>query len=119
MVATMYVPVAQQTPESFWGVVLLTVSTAPDQRARVEHDLAAAFKQIDPTVGVTFNTFDQLVDATITQQRLIAMLSSFFGGLALLLAAVGLYGGVAHAVRARRIEIGLRMALGATPSNIM
>jgi ABC-type antimicrobial peptide transport system permease subunit len=42
-----------------------------------------------------------------------------FGGLALLLAAVGLYGIVAHAVRARQTEIGLRMALGAAPSSIV
>jgi putative ABC transport system permease protein len=47
------------------------------------------------------------------------MLSAFFGGLALLLAAVGLYGTVAHAVRARQTEIGLRTALGAAPSSIV
>ncbi len=75
--------------------------------------------QADPTVAFTFGTFDQLVEATVTQERLIAMLSAFFGGLALLLAAVGLYGVVAHAVRARQTEIGLRMALGAAPSSIV
>jgi putative ABC transport system permease protein len=47
------------------------------------------------------------------------MLSAFFGGLALLLAAVGLYGVVAHAVRVRQTEIGLRTALGAAPSSIV
>ena len=46
-------------------------------------------------------------------------MSAFFGGLALLLAAVGLYGVVAHSVRARQTEIGLRMALGAAPSSIV
>jgi hypothetical protein len=56
---------------------------------------------------------------TVTQERLIALVSAFFGGLALLLAAVGLYGVVAHAVRARQKEIGLRIALGATPSSIL
>jgi ABC-type antimicrobial peptide transport system permease subunit len=119
MQTTMYVPIAQRKPSEFWETVLLTINAAPGQRAVVERDLAAALTRVDPTIAFTFGTFDQLVEATVTQERLIAMLSAFFGGLALLLAAVGLYGVVAHAVRARRTEIGLRMALGAAPSSIV
>jgi putative ABC transport system permease protein len=119
MLATMYVPVAQRAPETFWPAVLLTINAAPGRRAMVEHDVAAALRRADPTVAFTFGTFDQLVEATATQERLIAMLSAFFGGLALLLAAVGLYGVVSHAVRARQTEIGVRMALGAAPSSIV
>ncbi len=119
MLATMYVPMAQREPAEFWPTVLLTINAAPGQRAAVERDVAAALTRVDPTVAFTFGTFDQLVEATVTQERLIAMLSAFFGGLALLLAAVGLYGVVAHAVRARQAEIGLRMALGAAPSSIV
>ena len=119
MVATMYFPVAQQQPKTFWPTVLLTINAAPGQRAAVERDVMRVLTEADPTVAFTFGTFDQLVEATVTQERLIAMLSAFFGGLALLLAGVGLYGVVAHAVRARQTEIGLRMALGAAPSNIV
>jgi putative ABC transport system permease protein len=119
MPATMYVPIAQRKASAFWETVLLTINAAPGTRALVERDVAAALTQADPTVAFTFGTFDQLVEATVTQERLIAMLSAFFGGLALLLAAVGLYGVVAHAVRARQTEIGLRMALGAAPSSIV
>ncbi len=119
MPPTMYVPIAQRKPSEFWETVLLTIKAAPGTRALVERDVAAALTQADPTVAFTFGTFDQLVEATVTQERLVAMLSAFFGGLALLLAAVGLYGVVAHAVRARQTEIGLRMALGAAPSSIV
>ena len=113
----MYVPMAQRA--AFSPVVLMTINAAPGQRAAVERDVAAALARTEPGVTFTFRTFDQFVDATVTQERLIAMLSGFFGGLALLLAAIGLYGVVAQAMRTRRSEIGLRMALGAHRADIM
>jgi ABC-type antimicrobial peptide transport system permease subunit len=118
MLATMYVAMAQRKPSDFWPAVLLTVN-AVGTRTIVERDVAEALRRTDPTVAFTFGSFDQLVEATVTQERLIALVSAFFGGLALLLAAVGLYGVVAHSVRARQKEIGLRIALGATPSSIL
>ena len=53
------------------------------------------------------------------RERLLALLSAFFGGLALLLAAVGLYGVTAYSVNRRRAEIAVRLALGADPSKVV
>jgi predicted permease len=119
MLPTMYVPLAQREPRDWSSYAVLTIKAASGQRALVERDVAAALTQADPTVVFTSLTFDQLVDATATQERLVAMMSGFFGALALLLAGLGLYGIVAHAVGARRTEIGLRMALGARPTSIV
>ena len=131
MMATMYVPLAQVQP--LGETVILTINSTPPrkvraagtpaadrgQRAAVEREVAAALARTEPAIAFVFRTFDQFIDARITQERLIAMLSSFFGGLALLLAGIGLYGIVAQAVRARQSEIGLRLALGAQPSGIV
>lgn len=119
MRATMYVPMAQTNPLAFGETAVLTINAAAAPRATVEREIEAALTRVDPDVAFTVGTFDRLVEATITQERLIAMLSAFFGGLALLLAALGLYGVVSHAVRERQTEIGLRMALGASPSGIV
>jgi putative ABC transport system permease protein len=61
---------------------------------------------------------DEVRDA-MAQDRLVAELSGFFGGLALLLAGLGLYGVTSYAVTRRRAELGIRMALGAAPAIVI
>jgi hypothetical protein len=121
MLPTMYVPLAQREPREWnsWRNVVLTIKAVSGQRGLVERDVATALTQADPTLVFSSGTFDQMLVATMTQERLVAMMSGFFGALALLLAGLGLYGIVVQAVNARRTEIGLRMALGAQATGIV
>jgi putative ABC transport system permease protein len=63
-------------------------------------------------------TLADQMDASIVTERVVALLAAWFGGLGVLLAAIGLYGLLAYAVVRRTNEIGIRMALGATESNV-
>jgi putative ABC transport system permease protein len=121
MLPTMYVALAQREPREWnsWRSVVLTIKAAAGQRALVERDVATTLTKADPTLVFRSGTFDQMLAATMTQERLVAMMSGFFGALALVLAGLGLYGIVAQAVNARRTEIGLRLALGALPTGIV
>jgi ABC-type antimicrobial peptide transport system permease subunit len=67
---------------------------------------------------LTVYKLEDQVDVMLAEERLVAILASFFGGLALLLASIGLYGLMSYTVNRRTSEIGVRMALGAQPGNV-
>jgi predicted permease len=76
-------------------------------------------RQLDSSMPVyEMKTLESQLDETLGTERLIATLSAAFGGLATLLAAIGLYGVMAFVVARRTKEIGLRMALGAPPARV-
>jgi predicted permease len=74
---------------------------------------------VNPDIMLDFRTLATQVEETLTRERLLATLSGFFGGLALLLATIGLYGVMSYNVARRRGEIGIRMALGAEQSRVL
>ena len=91
-------------------------SGAPRQLTR---SIAAALTAVDPAVSFAFRPLSEQVDAAIARERLLAALSGFFGLLALVLAAIGLYGVTSISVGRRVSEIGIRMALGARRSDVI
>jgi ABC-type antimicrobial peptide transport system permease subunit len=117
---TYYLPIGQFDYLTELGIrsINLSVRARTSRPLMLSKPIAAAVRAIDVETALTFRPLDTQVGAAVSQERLLASLTGFFGVLALLLAGLGLYGVAAYAVAMRRTELGIRMALGASGSRV-
>jgi putative ABC transport system permease protein len=116
-----YVPLAQSAATGPNGLTEISIGVRPAIGAPMQlaASVAAAVKSVDPDVSFGFRLLMDHVQASVRQERLVALLSGIFGALALLIATLGLYGITAYAVNRRVTEIGIRIALGAHRVDVM
>ena len=96
----------------------MAVATTLDDPTSLIPAVRAEVKKLDPLLAVNVQPVDTLVEAAVARQKLGMTLMLIFGGVALALAAIGIYGVIAYASAERRGEVATRLALGATPANI-
>jgi putative ABC transport system permease protein len=116
---TIYLPLSQLDSPLLQYTFYIGVRSSTGSPALVARTVGPALRAINDDLTLAFEPLAQQVDESLAADRVLAILSGFFGAVALLLAGLGLYGVTAYAVARRRVEIGIRMAIGAAPADVV
>jgi putative ABC transport system permease protein len=109
-------PDAQYPWNWYWTAVFVRSSSPPPVLISTVRD---KLTHLYPDIKVQYDMFQTNIQEGLVRERMMAVLSGFFGTLAALLAMIGLYGVISYIIAMRRNEIGIRMALGATQDNVI
>ncbi|HEY7056713.1 MAG TPA: ABC transporter permease [Vicinamibacterales bacterium] len=101
------------------GVFLQLVVSSNAPLAGISSAVTGVVTDVNPNILLQYQTMEGQVRDSLLSERLMATLSGFFGGLAALIAAIGLYGVLSYMVARRRVEIGIRLALGAGQRSVL
>ena len=110
---------AQQFPAGANDMVLFIFIRSSSSLSALIPAVREKLSQVNPEISVEFHVFKTQIQNGLARERLLALLSGFFGALAALLAMIGLYGVISYIVAMRKNEIGIRMALGASRQTII
>jgi len=112
-----YIPLAQAPSANGAGVLLVRTGVNPSALAS---SVRAAIRETDPGLAVFgIETLDQTLSRSLSQRRFTMLLLTLFAGVALSLAAVGIHGLLSYSIAQRMREVGIRMALGAQPAEVL
>jgi predicted permease len=116
---TIYLPLGQDADPILTTNFHLAVRSTTQSPQQLIPAISAAILRVNRDIVLQARPIADEVRDAMAQDRLVAELSGFFGGLTLLLAGLGLYGVTSYAVMRRRAELGIRMALGAAPAVVI
>ncbi|HTM50621.1 MAG TPA: ABC transporter permease [Bryobacteraceae bacterium] len=102
-----------------WSGPIIARPKRPEDRAAALTEIRAAVAAVAKDARVSTGTLEEMIQRSLRRDRLVAQLSAVLGLLGVVLAAIGLYGVIAHDVASRVREIGIRIALGASQWSIM